>query len=87
MLGIGVYILCALTSAACALLLLRAWRRNGVRLLLWSALCFTGLALNNVILFIDLVATGPELDLSPLRGITALGSVAVLLYGLIWDAR
>ena len=41
-----VYILCALTSLTCAVLLLRAYRQNGVRLLFWSGLCFIGLALN-----------------------------------------
>ena len=45
-----VYALCALTSLACAVLLLRAYRRSWARLLFWSGLCFVGLALNNVLL-------------------------------------
>jgi hypothetical protein len=82
----AVYILCALTSAACAVLLLRAWKRTQSRLLLWSGLCFAGLALNNVLLFVDLVLLPTAVDLYVPRLITGLGSAALLLYGLIWDA-
>lgn len=80
-----VYILCALLSVACALLLMRAWRRNHTRLLFYSGLCFVWLAINNSILFIDLVLV-PDVDLSLVRNLTSLGGVATLLYGLIWDA-
>ena len=51
----GVYALCALTSLVCAWLLLRAYQRQRTRLLLWSSVSFAGLALNNVLLFIDLI--------------------------------
>ena len=34
----AVYVLCALTSLACAVLPLRAYSARGVRLLLWSGL-------------------------------------------------
>ena len=81
----AVYVLCALTSAACAVLLLRAWSRNRMRLLLYSGLCFVWLAINNSILFIDLVLV-PELDLSRARALTSLLGASTLLYGLIWDA-
>lgn len=80
-----IYALCVLTSAACAVLLLRGYRRNGVRLLLWSGLCFTGLALNNLILFIDLRVV-PEADLSVWRTIPALVGIVLLLYGMITEA-
>lgn len=83
----AVYILCALTSAACAVLLLRGYSRSGMRLLLWSGLCFVGLSLSNVLLFVDLVLIGPETDLSLLRISLALLGVATLLYGLIWDSQ
>lgn len=79
-----VYILCALTSLLCAGLLLRSYRRSGSRLLFWSSLCFVGLALNNVLLFVDLVLV-PTIDLSVLRSSLALASLVVLLYGLIWE--
>jgi hypothetical protein len=44
-----VYILCALTSLACAVLLVRGYRRTPSRLLLLSSFCFVGLALNNAL--------------------------------------
>jgi hypothetical protein len=77
-----IYLLCALTSAACAVLLLRGWTRTRVRLLLWSALCFAGLVVNNVLLFVDLVlAAGTDLAVS--RSLTALAAMTVLVVGLI----
>ena len=84
-LGLLVYVLCALTSAACAALLLRGYRRARQRLLLWSGLCFVGLALNNLLLVID-VRVAPQTDLSLVRTLPALAGVALLLYGFIWDA-
>jgi len=83
----AVYILCALTSIACAVLLLRGYFRSGLRLLLWSGLCFVALAVSNVLLFVDLVLVGPEMDLSLWRSTIALVGVATLLYGLIWDTQ
>jgi hypothetical protein len=50
-----VYVLCFLTSSACALLLGRSYRRTGARLLLWSSLCFFFLAANNLMLIFDLL--------------------------------
>ena len=79
-----VYGLCALTSTVCAVLLLRGYRSTGARLLLWSGLCFLGLAVNNVILFVDMRVV-PEMDLSLWRTFPALAGVALLLYGLVWD--
>ncbi len=83
----AVYILCALTSLACAVLLFRAWRASQSSLLFWSGLCFAGLAVNNVLLFVDLVVFADTVDLRLLRNLTALGSVGVLLHGLIAEAR
>ena len=81
-----VYALCALTSTACAFLLLRGYTRSRFRLLLWSGLCFAGLALNNVLLFVDKRVI-PEMDLSVWRTIPALVGIALLLYGFVWDTR
>ncbi|HZG42859.1 MAG TPA: DUF5985 family protein [Longimicrobium sp.] len=81
-----VYALCALTSLACAVLLLRGYARNRVRLLLWSGLCFTGLALNNIILLVDMRVV-PEIDLSVWRTLPALAGIVILLYGLVWETR
>ncbi|CAA9336327.1 MAG: hypothetical protein AVDCRST_MAG89-2401 [uncultured Gemmatimonadetes bacterium] len=81
-----VYALCALTSLACAVLLLRGYARTRVRLLLWSGLCFAGLALNNTILLVDMRVV-PEIDLSVWRTLPALAGVVILLYGLVWETR
>jgi hypothetical protein len=78
----AVYLLCALTSFVCAVLLLRGYRASRTPLLFWSCLCFVGLALNNVLLFVDLVVV-PEFDLRVLRAGTALASLALLVYGLV----
>ena len=79
-----VYLLCAATSLACAVLLLRAYKQSRVRLLFWSGLCFIGLAINNALLFIDLEVF-PQADLFLLRSIPALAGLLLLIYGLIWD--
>ena len=81
-----VYALCALTSLACAVLLLRGYASSRARLLLWSGLCFAGLAANNVLLLID-KRVMPTLDLSLWRSLPALAGVALLLYGLVWETR
>lgn len=80
----AVYLLCFLTSGACAFLLARNYRRTGTRLLMWSSLCFLFLALNNGVVFIDaLVLT--EVDLAIPRLALSLAAVTVLLFGFIWD--
>ena len=80
------YILGALTSLACAVLLLRAYAGSKRRLLLWSGLCFAGLTISNGLIFIDLVML-PDIDLYLLRlGVTTV-SMAMLLYGLIWESK
>jgi hypothetical protein len=81
-----VYILSALTAGICAWLLLRAYTRTQVRLLLWSGLCFVCFCLNNLTLIIDLSVV-PEVDLSLLRTLPNLVGICLLLYGFIWDAK
>jgi hypothetical protein len=89
----AVYILCAATSLACAVLLFRGYARSRARFLLWSCLCFVALTLNNVLLFADKVVF-PQTDLA-VAGVTAtlartliaLIGLSMLLYGLIWDAE
>jgi hypothetical protein len=81
----AVYVLCMLTSAFCAVLLLREYRRTGARLLLWSSLSFVGWATNNALVFTDMVVV-PGADLSVIRALTALIAISLLLYGLIGDA-
>lgn len=81
-----VYLLCAATSALCAALLVRSYLAHRTRLLLWSALCFGGLMVNNILLVVDLrLVVGT--DLSVLRDVTGLAAISVLLFGLIWESR
>jgi hypothetical protein len=82
----AVYLLCTLTSITCAVLLGTAYSRSKARVLLWTCLCFIMLALNNILLYLDLSVFGPELDLSVERDITAFLGLALLVFGLIWDA-
>ena len=82
----AVYVLCALTSVVCAWLLWRGYLRSRSRLLLWSALCFVVLALNNVLLFVDL-SVWQSVDLAGWRAGSGLAGLAILLFGLIWEAR
>jgi hypothetical protein len=82
----AVYITGALTSLVCAVLLLRGYVRVRQKLLLWSGLCFVGLTLSNLLIFLDLVML-PQVDLYILRLVTAAVAMALLLYGLIWESR
>ncbi|HVM39033.1 MAG TPA: DUF5985 family protein [Sphingomicrobium sp.] len=79
-----VYVLCFLTSAACAWLLGRSYRRSGVRLLLWSTICFLFLAGNNLMLVIDLLLI-PQVDLRIARLLLSLAAISVLIYAFIWE--
>ncbi len=81
-----IYGLCAITAAVCAGLLLAAWKRSGYRLLLWSGLCFVGLTFNNFFVVADKIIF-PTVDFSLWRTGMALAAMAILLYGLIWDAE
>jgi len=80
------YSLAALTSLTCMLLLFRAYARTGLRLLFWSALCFVGLSVNNLLLFLDLIVF-PDFDLRLWRLAAALAGLLALLYGFIWEAE
>jgi hypothetical protein len=84
--AIAVSILDALTTLACAILLLRGYARTDKKLLLWSGLCFAGLTISNSLIFVDLVLFA-DVNLYPWRLSTASISMAILLYGLIWESR
>ena len=80
-----VYSLCLLGSLMCAVLLWRAFARTRAKLLMWSALCFSLLAFNNLFLVLDMVVL-PDVDLMWTRQLTNLAAISVLLYGFIWEA-
>jgi hypothetical protein len=82
----AVYILCALTSAACAAMLLRGYLRSRARFLLWSSLCFLALFINNLMLMLDRLVY-PDFISPAWRTGVALVGVMLLVYGLIWDAE
>ena len=79
------YALAVLTCLACTVLLFRGYARSGLRLLLWSALCFVFLTLNNLLLFFDLIVFS-ELDLRPWRLAAALAGLLFLLYGFLFES-
>lgn len=89
----AVYILCAVTSIACAIMLLRGYSRTKASFLLWSSLCFIGLTINNALLFVDLVLyAGVDLNFLGVglviwRSAAALVGLILLLFGLVWDAE
>ncbi|MBL0418978.1 hypothetical protein JI739_01340 [Ramlibacter sp. AW1] len=80
-----VYFLCALTGLAAFVLLLRSWLHTRARLLFWSALCFFGIALTNVLLVVDKLVVGAATDLRTPRLVVALVAVLLLVFGLIWE--
>jgi hypothetical protein len=81
-----VYLLCMFTAALCAGLLFRGYRRNGTRLLMWSAICFALLCINNVLLFVDVIVLPSSVDLSGWRSVPAIVGIALLCYGLIEES-
>ena len=85
LLEVVIYLLCVVTSLLCAYLLERAYRRGRTKLLIWSALCFALLALNNLVVAADVLLL-PDIDLTFVRLLTSLLAVGVLLYGFIWEA-
>ncbi len=81
-----VYFSCAATSLGCSVLLFMSYLRARTRLVLLSCIGFVGLALNNALMFLDLVVV-PGTDLSVVRSSVGLVAVATLLFGLIWEAK
>lgn len=82
--AVVIYSLCTLTSLACAWLLLGSYRRTGHRLLFWSGWSFVAMTVNNVFLVLDKIVF-PDVYLLPARQVSALLSMLLLLYGLIYE--
>ena len=81
-----VYLLCFLTSAACAWMLARSYSRSGTSLLLWSSISFSFLAANNLVLVLDLVVW-PDVDLRLARLLLSLAAAVSLIWGFVWQAE
>ncbi len=81
-----VYSLCLLTSILCTVLLVRSWLSSRSRLLLFSAICFAFLALNNLFVVADMLILSTQ-NLTLWRQFSAVAALGVLLYGFIWEAE
>ena len=79
-----IYGLCALLSLAIAVMLWRQFRRGSTRLIYWAAMCFSGLALSNLLLVLDKLFLSAA-DLSLLRHAVSLAAIGLLLYGLVYE--
>jgi hypothetical protein len=79
-----IYGLCTILSLAIAVMLWRQHRRSPTRMIYWTALCFTGLALSNLVLVVDKLVF-PDLDLRVLRHSISLLSIGLLLFGLVYE--
>lgn len=82
----AIYLLCFLAASLCAIMLGRSFFRNRTGLLFWSTLCFSMLAVNNLLLVLDLVVL-PQLDLAIPRGVVSLVAISTLLFGFIWNGE
>lgn len=80
-----VYGLCLLASLLCAGLLTRAWIKARTRLLLWTAVSFGFLALNNLLLVVDLVLLPTQVELWWPRQLALVAAIGVLVYAFIWE--
>lgn len=85
-LKIVTFFLAAITSGACMWFLFRRYRQTGMRLLLWSALCFVGLTVSNFLLVLDL-SIFTQFDFRPYRLFASLAGVSFLLFGFVWEAN
>lgn len=81
------FLLAIVTSLACMVLLFRGYMRSGLRILMWSALCFVCLSINNILLFVDLVLLPDNVDLRIFRHSTALVGMVFMIYGFIRESE
>ena len=83
--ALPVYVLGVIVTLTSAVLLARAYSRTGLRLLLWSAVCFAGLTIANALVIADLIVF-PDVELYSWRLATGAVSMLVLLFGLVWES-
>jgi uncharacterized protein DUF5985 len=80
-----IYLLCAATSVVAALLLIRQYRSSRTPLLFWSSIAFLGLAVNNLLVYLDL-GVFTTVDLALPRTIAGAVAMIVLVYGLVLES-
>ena len=78
----AIYLLCAATSLTAAVLLLRQYAARRTPILLWSCIGFLGLAVNNVLVYLDFGLL-PDTDLALPRSLAGAVAMVALVYGLI----
>jgi hypothetical protein len=81
-----IYLLCAATSFIAAWMLLRYFLLQRTPLLLWSCVGFAGLAVNNLLVVLDLILFR-QIDLSIPRTLAGTLGMMALVYGLTKDPR
>jgi hypothetical protein len=81
-----VYLLCAVTCLVCAVMLFRGYQQTKVRLLFWSSLCFLGLMLDNIMLYVDVVMV-PDVNLAVWRKLPGFLATTLLVFGLVWESK
>jgi hypothetical protein len=81
--AILVYVLCATTALACAILLGRNYKELPNNLLFWGVACFVGLTVSNIMLVVDLIVSSQHLSLY--RDVVTFVSGAGLLYGIVTE--
>jgi hypothetical protein len=81
-----VYILCALISALCTYLLWKRYRLSRNSLLFWSAVCFFGFFVSNIMLVLNNIIF-PDINLRLLRLSPILLGLLALIYGLIFKVE
>jgi hypothetical protein len=81
-----VFILCAIMSVICTVMLLEGYRKTRNQLLLWSGFCFLLLAIDNTFLCVDLIVF-PLVEMhGPFwRNLMTAVSGSLLLFGLIME--
>lgn len=81
-----VFALCFVTCTLCAGLLVTTYMRTRTRIVLWCAVAFICLAVNNAAVLVD-IYWPPAGNLLPLRFAASLSAAAALIYGFIWEAE
>ncbi len=81
-----VYLLCFATSLVCAVMLGRSYMQSRASLLFWSSACFVLLAVNNLVMVLDMLVIA-SVDLQLPRLVVSVAAIGTLLFGFIWNGE